>query len=75
VLAGLTSLAEEGKRQIRRMTPKRIGEVSEVALALTARTLGFMVAKPWGDSELNDFILGSEDRLLRVQLKSTQVIR
>jgi hypothetical protein len=75
VLAGLIGLAEEGEPQIRRLTPKRIGEVSEVALALKARTMGFMVAKPWGDSELYDFILGWEDRLWRVQLKCTQVIR
>jgi hypothetical protein len=58
VLAGLTGLAEDGDRFTRRMTSKRIGEVSEAALALKARTMGFMVAKPWGDSELYDLILG-----------------
>jgi PD-(D/E)XK endonuclease len=74
-LAGLTGLAENDERPIRRMTSKRIGEVSEVALALKARTMGFMVAKPWGDSELYDFVLGWKDRLWRVQLKCTLVIR
>ena len=75
VWAGLTGVAEDDARPARRMTSKRTGEVSEVALALKARTLGFMVAKPWGDSELYDFILGWEDRLWRVQLKCTQAIR
>jgi PD-(D/E)XK endonuclease len=67
-------LAEDGDRFTRRMTSKRIGEVSETALALKARTMGFMVAKPWGDSELYDFILGWGKRLWRVQLKCTLVI-
>src|SRR5882724_6477279 len=48
VLDALTGLAEEDDRPVRRMTSKRIGEVSEAALALKARTMGFMVAKPWG---------------------------
>jgi hypothetical protein len=74
VLAGLTGLAEKDDRPARRMTSKRTGEVSEVALALKARTMGFMVAKPWGDSELYDFILGWGKRLWRVQLKCTMVI-
>ena len=74
VLGALTGLADDGDRSTRRMTSKRIGEVSEVALALKARTMGFMVAKPWGDSELYDFILGWGKRLWRVQLKCTLVI-
>src|SRR6478609_9154068 len=68
VLAGLTGLADDDDRFTRRMTSKRGGELSEAALALKARTLGFMVAKPWGDSELYDFILGWGERLWRVQL-------
>ena len=74
MLAGLTGLADDGDRFTRRMTSKRIGEVSEAALALKARTMGFMVAKPWGDSELYDLILGWGRRLWRVQLKCTLVI-
>ena len=57
VLAGLAGLADDDDRFTRRMTTKRIGEVSEAALALKARTMGFMVVKPWGDSELYDLIL------------------
>ena len=58
VLAELTGVAEDDARPARRMTSKRTGEVSELALALKARTMGFMVAKPWGDSELYDLLLG-----------------
>ncbi len=75
VLAGLTGVAEDDARPARRMTSKRTGEVSELALALKARTMGFMVAKPWGDSELYDLLLGWGRRLWRVQLKCTRVIR
>ena len=37
--------------------------------------MGFLVAKPWGDSELYDFILDNGDRMWRVQLKCTEVVR
>jgi hypothetical protein len=74
-LEGLNGVAEGDDRPVRRMTSKRIGEVSEVALALKARTMGFMVAKPWGDSELYDLVPGWGKRLWRVQLKCTLVIR
>src|SRR6266513_2118962 len=40
-----------------------------------ARTLGFSVAKPWGDSERYDFILDNGRRLLRVQIKATDCLR
>jgi hypothetical protein len=55
--------------------PKRTGELSEAAFMLKARTLGFGIAKPWGDSERYDFILYSGPRLWRVQLKCTEVLR
>jgi len=50
--------------------PKRRGEVSELAFFHKAASLGFGVAKPWGDSERYDFILDSGQRLWRVQVKS-----
>jgi hypothetical protein len=37
--------------------PKRTGELPEAAFMLKARTLGFGMAMPWGDSERYDFIL------------------
>jgi hypothetical protein len=54
---------------------KRTGELSEAAFMLKAKTLGFLVAKPWGDSERYDFILAAGPRLWRVQLKCTEVLR
>lgn len=49
---------------------KRRGELSELAFFYKAASLGFGVAKPWGDSERYDFILDSGQRLWRVQVKS-----
>ncbi|MBA3912539.1 MAG: hypothetical protein H0X25_01465 [Acidobacteriales bacterium] len=49
---------------------KRLGEIAESMFLAKASTLGFGVAKPWGDSERYDFILDSGARLWRVQLKS-----
>jgi hypothetical protein len=40
---------------------KRKGELSEAAFLLKASSLGFGVAKPWGDSERYDFILDPHD--------------
>jgi len=57
------------------LNTKRTGELSEAAFLLKAESLGFRVAKPWGDSEPYDFILDSGPHLWRVQLKCTQVIR
>ena len=54
-----------------RWNPKRCGELSEAAFLLKATEQGFLVAKPWGDSERYDFIVDSGTRLWRVQLKST----
>jgi hypothetical protein len=67
-----------------RRNPKRSGEVSQAAFLLKARTLGFSVALPWGDSERYDFMVwagpagrsaratrASATRILRVQVKGT----
>jgi hypothetical protein len=56
--------------------PKRRGEIAELAFMHKARTLGFAVAKPYGDSEYYDFLLDvrssdSHTHLWRVQVKST----
>jgi len=58
------------------LTTKRRGELSELAFAHKAASLGFGVAKPYGDSERFDFILISRnwpegDKLWRVQVKCT----
>jgi hypothetical protein len=54
---------------------KRCGERSEAAFLHKASSLGFGVAKPWGDSERYDFILDNGRRLLRVQIKATDTLR
>ena len=43
------------------LTTKRRGELAELAFTLKAASLGFGVAKPYGDSERYDFILDSRD--------------
>jgi PD-(D/E)XK nuclease superfamily protein len=48
-----------------RWNPKRCGELSEAAFLLKATEQGFLVAKPWGDSERYDFIVDSGTRLWR----------
>jgi hypothetical protein len=54
---------------------KKKGEAAELAFMLKAVSLGFGVAKPWGDSERYDFILDSGTQLWRVQVKSSSALR
>jgi hypothetical protein len=54
---------------------KKKGEAAELAFMLKAVSLGFGVAKPWGDSERYDFILDTGTRLWRVQVKSTSALQ
>jgi hypothetical protein len=49
---------------------KEKGELGELAFLHKAASLGFGVAKPYGDSECYDFILDSGERFWRVQVKS-----
>ena len=63
----------------RELNTKRRGELSELAFVHKAASLGFGVAKPYGDSERFDFILVSRDwpqgdKLWRVQVKSTATL-
>jgi PD-(D/E)XK nuclease superfamily protein len=51
-------------------TRKQRGEVAESVFLAKSVSMGFGVAKPWGDSERYDFILDSGGQLWRVQLKS-----
>ena len=70
----LQPVARSGKRQNRpagRNQAKRKGELSELAFLYKAASLGFGVAKPYGDSERFDFIVSSRHRLWRVQVKSS----
>lgn len=51
-------------------TRKQRGEVAESVFLAKAVSMGFGVAKPWGDSGRYDFILDSGGQLWRVQVKS-----
>ena len=62
-------------RKPRRANTKRAGELSEAAFLLKAKTLGFGVSRPWGDSERYDFVLDSGQRLWRAQIKCTASVR
>ena len=55
-------------------TTKRRGELAELAFVLKAASLGFGVAKPYGDSERYDFIVDSGQTLSRVQVKSSSTL-
>jgi len=54
-------------------TTKAIGEAAEAAFLAKATSLGFGVAKTWGDSERYDFILDSGEKLWRIQVKSSRL--
>ncbi len=58
----------------RTSTSKRQGELSELAFVYKAASLGFIVAKPYGDNERYDFVVDSGQRLWRVQVKSTSYL-
>jgi hypothetical protein len=47
------------------------GNLAELAFLYKAASLGFGVAKPYGDKEPYDFILDSGERFWRVQVKSS----
>ena len=49
---------------------KRRGEIAEAAFLCKAASLGFSVAKPWGDSDRYDFMLDNGSHIWRVQVKS-----
>src|SRR5271157_448863 len=50
---------------------KAKGDLAELAFLYKAASLGFGVAKPYGDKERYDFILDSGERFWRLQVKST----
>ena len=54
-----------------RSHPKVRGELAEARFLLKAASAGLVVAKPWGDSQPFDFLVGWRRRFHRVQVKST----
>ncbi len=73
--SGITiwAVGEDGSR---RLAPKQLGEIAEAEFIAKAVDKGFVVAKPWGDSEPFDFIVNvrKEFNFWRVQLKSAHVV-
>ncbi len=58
------------------LSPKQLGEIAEAEFIAKAVGLGFVVAKPWGDSEPYDFIVNPKKSFIfwRVQVKSAHTI-
>jgi hypothetical protein len=53
-----------------KLDTKRRGELAELAFMRKAASLGFAVAKPWGDSDRYDVVVRFEKTFWRVQIKS-----
>jgi len=60
--------------QVNRGTKKR-GELAELAFIYKAASLGFGVARPYGDSDRFDFIVLSGEHFWRVQVKSSSAMQ
>jgi len=56
----------------RGLPPKRMGELSELDFLRKAMGMGMIVSKPWGDSYRYDFICDVNQKLWRVQVRSTE---
>jgi hypothetical protein len=58
------------------LNPKQLGEIAEAEFIAKAVGLGFVVARPWGDSEPYDFIVNPKRSFIfwRVQVKSAHTI-
>jgi hypothetical protein len=54
------------------LPPKRMGELSELDFLRKAMGMGMIVSKPWGDSYRYDFICDVNQKLWRVQVRSTE---
>lgn len=59
------------KPWVSRLTTNWRGVLSEVAFVHKATSLGYMVAKPYGNIHRFDFIVEGSGKLWRVQVKST----
>jgi hypothetical protein len=60
--------------RVNRGTKKR-GELAELAFVYKAASLGFGVARPYGDSDRFDFIVLSGEHFWRVQVKSSSAVQ
>jgi len=64
VLPTLHGMGCNAAHRRERWNPKRCGELSEAVFLLKATEQGFLVAKPWGDSDRYDFIVDFGNPLL-----------
>jgi hypothetical protein len=53
-----------------KLDKKNLGELAELAFMRKAASMGFAVAKPWGDSDRYDVIVRFDKMFWRVQVKS-----
>ncbi len=60
------------KTRKKKFPPKRVGEIGELAFIQKAIRKGFLVSKPWGDSDRYDAVTDWKGRLLRVQVRATE---
>lgn len=58
-----------------KLDKKNLGELAELAFMRKAASMGFAVAKPWGDSDRYDVIVRFEKNFWRVQVKSVITTR
>lgn len=58
-----------------KLNKKNLGELAELAFMRKAASMGFAVAKPWGDSDRYDVIVRFEKVFWRVQVKSVITTR
>lgn len=69
------STARAKSTAVRRRAPgknsKHIGDLAELDFMLQAASRGFPVAKPFGDNEHYDVMVGAGSRIWRVQVRST----
>jgi PD-(D/E)XK endonuclease len=64
-VSGAPSSATPATNQRQALPPKRRGGIAELAFMQKAVTLGFGVAKPWGDSDRYDYILDAGIKALQ----------
>jgi len=64
------TLQEEELNCTSKLGKKQRGELAELAFMRKAATLGFAVAKQWGDSDRYDVVVRVEKTFWRVQVKS-----
>ena len=66
---------ESELQHVAKLHKKNLGELAELAFMRKAASMGYAVAKPWGDSDRYDVIVRFEKMFWRVQVKSVITAR